>query len=159
MVLLLLLLIVVFVVCITVRTIISKICMKMIRVPIVFRGPNGAAAGVTAQHSQVESRVNLIKAMTSSRYPPPPPPLYPLPSFPLFLCFVGLTFSFLSASPPGTRTCLWEADSSFSCSYCILFLSVGCVTCPGVNPIYMWLVAAGARAAAAATLKVPCAPK
>ena len=44
----------------------------MIRVPIVFRGPNGAAAGVTAQHSQVESRVNLIKAMTSSRYPPPP---------------------------------------------------------------------------------------
>ena len=25
----------------------------MIRVPIVFRGPNGAAAGVAAQHSQV----------------------------------------------------------------------------------------------------------
>ena len=28
-------------------------CVYMIRVPIVFRGPNGAAAGVAAQHSQV----------------------------------------------------------------------------------------------------------
>ena len=28
-------------------------CMNMIRVPIVFCGPNGAAAGVAAQHSQV----------------------------------------------------------------------------------------------------------
>jgi len=47
--------------------------MKMIRVPIVFRGPNGAAAGVTAQHSQVESRVNLIKGNACCWFPPPPP--------------------------------------------------------------------------------------
>lgn len=32
-----------------------------INVPIVFRGPNGAAAGVGAQHSQVNAYTNLVQ--------------------------------------------------------------------------------------------------
>lgn len=32
-----------------------------INVPIVFRGPNGAAAGVGAQHSQVNANKNSVQ--------------------------------------------------------------------------------------------------
>ena len=38
-----------------------------INVPIVFRGPNGAAAGVGAQHSQVNANENFC---TTDLFPP-----------------------------------------------------------------------------------------
>ena len=36
-----------------------------INVPIVFRGPNGAAAGVGAQHSQVTTNTNSVQRIFS----------------------------------------------------------------------------------------------